>query len=237
MASEIGDRQADYVFATARRIFSFAVRDGTLPHNPLLAIEGIYKADRSELIWLPEQVDAFMRIAPVEIQLAVILALNLGRREGDLLRLIWKDFKSDVIMVTNRKSGRLNRFPAMVTDALRNSLEAYRRSGSRIRPDTETILTTPTGKAWTDDHFRSKFSKCKNAAGLQELHFHDLRGTAITVLAEQGCTEQEIASISGHSLQHIPRSRQNPKILWVDDAEVVCDRIAQLLPVLRNFLA
>ncbi len=28
----------------------------------------------------------------------------------------------------------------------------------------------------------------ENAASLQELHFHDLRGTAITVLAEQGCT-------------------------------------------------
>jgi integrase len=64
-------------------------------------------------------------------------------------------------------------------------------------------LTTPTGKPWTDDHFRSKFSRYKNAAGLHELHFHDLRGTAITVLAEQGCTEQQIASISGHSLQHI----------------------------------
>ena len=39
------------------------------------------------------------------------------------------------------------------------------------------------------------------------------------------------------TLFNIPRSRQNPKILWVDDAEVVRDRIAQLRPVLRDFLA
>ena len=35
----------------------------------------------------------------------------------------------------------------------------------------------------------------------------------------------------------IPSSRQNPKILWIDDAEIVRDPIAQLCPVLRNFLA
>jgi len=38
-------------------------------------------------------------------------------------------------------------------------------------------------------------------------------------------------------ISDIPSSRQNPKILWVDDAEVVRDRIAQLRPVLRDFLA
>jgi hypothetical protein len=34
---------------------------------------------------------------------------------------------------------------------------------------------------------------------------------------------------------HIPRSRQNPKILWVDDAEV--DRITKACPVLGDFVA
>jgi predicted metal-dependent hydrolase len=36
---------------------------------------------------------------------------------------------------------------------------------------------------------------------------------------------------------YIPSSRQNPKIPWVDDAEIVRDRIAQIRPVLRDFLA
>ena len=35
----------------------------------------------------------------------------------------------------------------------------------------------------------------------------------------------------------IPGSRQNPKILWVDDAEVVGDRIAKALPVFGDFFA
>ena len=33
--------------------------------------------------------------------------------------------------------------------------------------------------------------------------FHDLRGTAVTRLAMAGCTEAEIATITGHSLRDV----------------------------------
>ena len=33
--------------------------------------------------------------------------------------------------------------------------------------------------------------------------FHDLRGTAVTRLAQMECTEAEIAAITGHSLRDV----------------------------------
>ncbi len=36
-----------------------------------------------------------------------------------------------------------------------------------------------------------------------DITFHDLRGTAVTRLAEAGCTEAEIASITGHSVKSV----------------------------------
>jgi integrase len=39
------------------------------------------------------------------------------------------------------------------------------------------------------------------AAGITDLHFHDIRGTTVTMLAEAGCTLPEIASITGHTLR------------------------------------
>jgi hypothetical protein len=36
---------------------------------------------------------------------------------------------------------------------------------------------------------------------------------------------------------YIPRSRHNPKILWVDDAEIVGDRIAEVGPIPWHFFA
>ncbi len=204
LCEEIGERQADLVFATTRRIVTFAVDDGRLQINHLLGIESVYESDRSDIIWLPEHVEAFMKVGNRGMQLALILALNLGRREGDLIRLTWEDFKGNSIMVTNRKGSRKAKFPAMVTQSLRAALEAYRLSLGYVPHLSCTILTSPrANKSWPDKQFSNKFSKAKNAAGLNELHFHDLRGTAVTVLAEHGCTEMQIASITGHSLKQV----------------------------------
>jgi hypothetical protein len=35
----------------------------------------------------------------------------------------------------------------------------------------------------------------------------------------------------------IPRSRHNPKILWIDDAEIVGDRITEVRPIPGNFFS
>jgi len=35
------------------------------------------------------------------------------------------------------------------------------------------------------------------------LHFHDLRGTTVTLLSEAECNEQQIATITGHSLKTV----------------------------------
>lgn len=203
VAQAKGARQADLIFATCRRIVSFGVDDGLLEVNHLLTIEGVYKADRSDMIWLPEHIEAFWKTASQGMQLALILALNLGRREGDLIRLTWGDYTGEFMHVSNRKGRRKLKFPARVSEALRASLDAYRLSLGRIPHKDETILTTPTGATWTEGHFSTKFSAAKNQAGLRDLHFHDLRGTAVTILAENGCTGPEIASISGHSMKQV----------------------------------
>lgn len=62
------------------------------------------------------------------------------------------------------------------------------------------ILTGPRGRPWTAGAFRNVWIKTARAAGVTGLHFHDLRGTAVTRLFEAGCSVAECASISGHSL-------------------------------------
>jgi integrase len=62
------------------------------------------------------------------------------------------------------------------------------------------ILVNTEKKPWTEDGFRSSWRKACAAAGITGLTFHDLRGTAVTRLAIAGCTEAEIAAITGHSL-------------------------------------
>ncbi len=64
------------------------------------------------------------------------------------------------------------------------------------------ILTTKEGRPFTARHFGRQWEDAMRAAKLTNaaLHFHDLRGTAVTMLAEAGCSVPQIASITQHSL-------------------------------------
>jgi hypothetical protein len=53
------------------------------------------------------------------------------------------------------------------------------------------------------DGFRASWGKACDKAGIVALTFNDLRGTAVTRLALVGCTEAEIATITGHSLRDV----------------------------------
>src|SRR5262249_23177094 len=65
------------------------------------------------------------------------------------------------------------------------------------------ILTNSDGKPWTSDGFRASWRKACKVAGVIGVTFHDLRGTAVTRLAQAGCTEAEIATITGLSLRGV----------------------------------
>ncbi len=63
------------------------------------------------------------------------------------------------------------------------------------------ILRNTRGQPWTSDGFRASWGKAFEEAKLadSDLHFHDLRGTAVTRLALAGCTPIQIRAITGHT--------------------------------------
>jgi len=63
------------------------------------------------------------------------------------------------------------------------------------------ILRNTFDEQWTSDGFRASWGKAFDKAKLgdADLHFHDLRGTAVTRLALLGCTVAQIAAITDHS--------------------------------------
>jgi integrase len=63
------------------------------------------------------------------------------------------------------------------------------------------ILTTKTGLAWRKQYFASQWDETCRAAGINALHFHDVRGTTVTMLFQAGCSLGEIVAITGHTLR------------------------------------
>jgi integrase len=187
-------RGADNTLSHLARVLSWAKDRGLVRENPLEGFRRVYRSDRSELIWLPDHVAAFQRIAPLPLKNALMLALHTGQRQGDLLALSWTAYDGKALHIRQGKTGVRVIVPC--TAALKALLDALPRKQA-------VILTSPSGQAWKADHFRHVWRDYSNRAGLKDLNFHDLRGTAVTMLSEAGCTPQEIAAITGHSLRNV----------------------------------
>ena len=110
-------RQADYGWSVLRRVLSWAKDRSLIDINHATGGGRLYIADRSDKIWTPEHIAAFMRIARPELSLALLLALHTGQRQGDLLRLSWSAFDGLAITLRQSKTGREVFIPC--TDALR----------------------------------------------------------------------------------------------------------------------
>lgn len=155
-------------------------------------------SDRTEKIWTADNIKAFCAVASAELQAALLLALWSGQRQGDLLRLTWTAYDGTYIRLRQGKTGKRVTIP--VGAPLKAALDANKTTG---RAST-TILANTRGEPWTQDGFRTSWGKAFHKAGLvDDLHFHDLRGTAVTRLALAGCTVPQIAAITGHSLKDV----------------------------------
>lgn len=187
-------RNADYRFSVFARVLSWAVNRGLSPLNPLERPGRLYRAARKGNVWTAEDEAAFLSKAPKHMHLALILALWTGQRQGNLLRLTWSAYDGEQIRLAQNKTGARVLIP--VGGPLKMMLDAQRATAV-------TILTTANGMTWTSDGFRTSWGRACEKAGIVDLTFHDLRGTAVTRLALAGCSVPEIATITGHSLRDV----------------------------------
>lgn len=185
-------RAADYLISTLRRVLSVSIKMGYIKTNAAVGIEKLHDTNRSNKIWTKESIEAFKAVAPAELQWAMSLALVTGQRQGDLLNLRWDSISETQIKIRQSKTKKLVNIP--VTPMVQDVLEKIERRDDKI-------LTMASGKPWRSDTFRTYWIKAARKAGINDLHFHDLRGTFAFKLAKAGCTIPEIAAITGHSLK------------------------------------
>lgn len=187
-------READNLLSALARIGSWAFDHGEIDRNILDNVKRVYHSDRADKIWLPGHVAAFTRHATPEMHAALMLAMHTGQRQGDLLRLPWSAYDGQRILLTQSKGGAT--VDIKCTAALRTLLDAMPKRGP-------LILMTASGRAWKKRYFNDCWTDVAGNAEIEDRHFHDLRGTAITMLAEAGGTVPEIAAVTGHKLKHV----------------------------------
>jgi len=194
-------RQADYAWTVLARVLSWGKDRGKITVNPCERGGRLYNGTRVDFIWTVDDERAFLEAAPSHLHLPVLLALWTGQRQGDLLRLTWKAYDGNSIRLRQSKSiGRRRRMVSVeipVGAPLKAALDAAAKSKT-----SPIILLNSDGRPWTSDGFRASFIKARDKAGIS-VTFNDMRGTAVTRLALADCTEAQIVSITGHSLNDV----------------------------------
>lgn len=115
---------------------------GIITTNPCERGYRLYSGSRRDKIWSEDDITSLLSTAPPEIQLALMLAIWTGQRQGDLRRLPWSGYDRTHTRLKQSKTGRRIVMPAGAR------LKALSDISERRGP---VILTNSFGRPWTSD--------------------------------------------------------------------------------------
>lgn len=194
--------------------------------NPVRGLRMPHKPRRGRL-WTRAHVKRFVATADAlglhSIGTAVIVNYWLGQRQGDILALSRSAYKDGIFTIVQSKRGEEVIVPQSPAVKARIADE-YARQAARQHAAITVLICEATGRPWRGSHFRQKFRDIREAVVAKQdaehkaarianpqiddmdpdiylggLWFMHLRHTAVTLLAEHGCNDRQIASITGHA--------------------------------------
>ena len=101
-----GTRAGDMRMSVVSRLFGWARSRGLTTARPTDALERVYKVDRSDLIWTPDELAKLLSASPEPLRLAIRLAVETGLRRGDLIALPWSAVSDLSIRWRTSKRGK-----------------------------------------------------------------------------------------------------------------------------------
>lgn len=192
---------------------------------------------------IPEFLDAFR---DMDIFVAVMLALTLGLRRGEVLGLRWEDvdYKNNTISInqtiTHGKNGLIfttpktesSRRTILVSEKLiellkehRKEQEALRKFFGRAYLENDLVNCREDGSPITPSALSHKFTTRLKSKGLKHIRFHDLRHTNATLMLKHNISAKVASSRLGHSTigitmdlySHVIKSMEKEVVNLIND--------------------
>lgn len=189
--------KADHIVAMLSILMSWGVPRDYADSNPCRDIGDLADSDGYPP-WEWEDITYARENLPPHLWWAAAVALYTGQRQSDCLAMDWKCISSGEISVRQAKTGKALWIP------LHNELHPILDEIPRI---STRILTNSRSLPWASG-FRAAWQGAMNRKefrGFRErrLTFHGLRKSAVCMLLESGCTDGEVAAITGQSREMI----------------------------------
>ena len=195
--------RATHVCKVLRKIWFMGMRAGRVKNNPFQRMNLKGLEDR-KVLWEPEQVQLFIQTADEHgkgsIGTLALLCYDLCQRPGDMRQLTWGHFKGTYFEFEQEKTGVIMSIPA--SPRLMERLRAIKPENAQ--PNEHIVVCEATQKPYDRRLYSKWAAKVRNDAGLPPvLQIRDLRRTGATEMAESGCTEDELRSVTGHQSRDV----------------------------------
>ncbi len=190
-------RKADHLVSMLSTIISWGSPREYADVNPCTEIGKIFNGDG----WVPWEwgdIEYASRHLKPHLWHVAALALYTGQRLDDTLHMTWNAIKSGEISVKQSKTRKRLWIP--LHRELQTVLENVPKHSVRI-------LTNSRGTPWSSG-FKATWQNEMNTAAFtsfreRKLVFHGLRKSAVVLLLEAGCTDAEVAAITGQSREMV----------------------------------
>ncbi|UFQ15650.1 MULTISPECIES: tyrosine-type recombinase/integrase [Streptomyces] len=213
LASGTGPTTVAKAYALLRAIMATAVSDQMIRRNPcqIKGASTVHTPERPTATI--EEVYALADAIQPRYRALVLLAGFLGLRWGELVGLHRRDIDLDRGTVRVRRAvaelfngkreikapksaagKRTVAIPAVIVADIRDHLKQFAEPGADGR-----VFLGVKGATPRRNHFNKLWRKACDDAGVNGLHFHDLRHTGNTLAASTGASTRELMSRMGHS--------------------------------------
>lgn len=194
-----GPATVNRYLSALRSAWNWARAAGILPNDQLFPSRVLLTEPRGRTRYLKDdELAALLAKANEHSKLmyaAILVSLATGVRQGELLRLDWADvdFAHQTLRVRESKNDepRTVHLPQIAVDALRGLQSAKVRA---IGP----VFIIESGGRLKKSTLEGRWQTIRDSVPLTDMHWHDLRHSCASFMAQNGATLLEIGSQLGH---------------------------------------
>lgn len=202
LIENVSEHRAVHALKCLRRVWYVGMRHEKVHTNNPFFKMGIKSLKRRQKRWSEEEIATFVRQADKlgyeGIGTMALLCWHMCQRPGDMRQLTWSNYVDGILRFDQEKTGSPMSIP--VTPLIAERLQTIKRS-----PSTDCIVFYgKTGKPYDRRLYNDHAKNIRMAAKLDdELKLSDLRRTGATEMANSGCTDDEMRSVTGHKTRDV----------------------------------
>ena len=219
--------------------FNFAIKWKKYDENPVIPIPQLQENEPRDRFVTVQELSALIEQCQeekdLELQGFVILAACTGMRRGEIMPRLWSEVTVDdefpFIYTPKTKNGRPKRLPlpGLCVVALRQ-LPSYQQHQylfpARANVKHQDVANFSKPHAWD---LGKRFRRICAKAGIKDLHIHDLRHFATTMLFMEGVPDAIIRKMTGHRSEELERYKHLSGSFRRQSVELIAGQLTEEL--------